>query len=226
MREPFGGWTEQAFDVLLRLEGEPSTAERERHRGDRERLVRRPMIALLCDIADANPALENFSVWGFRKELWWWQHQGAVIRIARNVEISLRLDLDGFRVAGGWYYPDPGRVPLFRHAVADEESGPRLADALSRLGEQGYTTDGDLMTRMPRGYDATHPRASLLRHRSLRAARMVGTEQDLHSASLVDVVLDAAAELGPFLGWFARHVSGPAIEDRDATRVASEVPRG
>ena len=35
------------MDVLWQLQGEPTHATRERHRADRERLVRQPMIALL-----------------------------------------------------------------------------------------------------------------------------------------------------------------------------------
>ncbi len=89
------------MDVLWQLQGEPTHATRERYRADRERLVRQPMIALLNEIADTDPRYEDFSVWHYRTDSWWWQHQGAVIRLGRKIEISLRFALDGLLIQGG-----------------------------------------------------------------------------------------------------------------------------
>ncbi|MFB6940508.1 MULTISPECIES: DUF2461 family protein [unclassified Streptomyces] len=209
MSGAFSGWTEQAFELLLRLEGAPSREAREKLRKDRERLVRQPMIALLNDVADADRAYEDFSVWGFRKDPWWWQHQAAEIRIARNVRIGLRFDLDGLRIKGGWDYPDPGQIPLFRTAVAARESGSELVRAVEALEARGYEITGDVMQRVPRGHDAGHPHAALLRHRSVSAARPLGGDCAQHTAALVDSVLVAAEELAPLLSWLARHVTVP-----------------
>ncbi|WP_327365454.1 DUF2461 family protein [Streptomyces sp. NBC_01217] len=214
MSRAFSGWTEQAFELLLRLEGMPSQEAREKRRKDRERLVRQPMIALLNDVADADGAYEDFSVWGFRKDPWWWQHQAAVIRIARNVEIGLRFDLDGLRIRGGWSYPDPGQVPLFRAAVAAQGSGPELVRAIGTLEERGYEITGDTMKRVPRGHDAGHPRADLLRYRSVRAARPLGGDCAQDTSALVGAVLEAAKELEPLLSWLAGHVSVPGSARR------------
>ncbi|MDH6697471.1 DUF2461 family protein [Streptomyces griseoviridis] len=203
----FNGWTEQAFEVLLRLEGDPPPRLRESLRRDREVHVRQPMIALLNDVADAVPALDDFSVWGFRKEIWWWQHQSAVIRIARQVEIGLRFDLDGLHLKAGWHYPDPGQVPRYRAAVAALTSGTDLAELVARLAADGYEITGDLMRRVPRGTPADHPRAELLRHRSLLAARPLVTDTAALTPSAVDRVTAAARELAPFLTWLAHHVA-------------------
>ncbi|MEU1296547.1 DUF2461 family protein [Streptomyces sp. NPDC005840] len=203
----FSGWTEQAFEVLLRLEGDPPPALRESLRRDREVHVRKPMIALLNDVADAVPALDDFSVWGFRKEIWWWQHQSAVIRIARQVEIGLRFDLDGLHLRAGWHYPDPGQIPRYRAAVAALTSGADLADLVGRLAATGYEITGDLMKRVPRGTPADHPRAELLRHRSLLAARPLVTDDAALTPAATDRLIAAARELGPFLSWLAHHVA-------------------
>ncbi|MER5554690.1 DUF2461 family protein [Streptomyces sp. NPDC002793] len=210
MTGAFNGWTERAFDVLLRLEGDPPRESRENLRGERELYVRQPMIALLNDVADANPALDDFSVWGFRKESWWWQHQCAVIRIARQVEIGLRFDLDGLHLKAGWHYPDPGQVPRYRAAVTAEDSGAVLADLTDTLLEQGYEITGDLMKRVPRGLPADHPRACLLRHRSLLAVRPLAGDDIALTPAAVDHALKAAHELTPLLTWFGRHVAGSA----------------
>jgi hypothetical protein len=100
MRGQFTGWPEQAMDVLWQLQGEPAHAIRERHRADRERLVRQPMIALLNEVADTDPRYEDFSVWHYRTDSWWWQNQSAVIRLGRKIEIGLRFSVDGLRIQG------------------------------------------------------------------------------------------------------------------------------
>ncbi|MFJ2401391.1 DUF2461 family protein [Streptomyces xanthochromogenes] len=202
----FTGWPPEAFDVLLRLQGEPPQALREECRKDRERLVRKPMIALLNDIADTSAEYEDFSVWHYRTNAWWWQHQGAVIRLARNIEMGLRFDLDGLRIQGAWWYPFPEQIKVFRQAVAAEGSGPQLVAIVDELRARDYEVTGDLMKRIPRGYPPGHPRAELLQHRSLVAARPLGCDAWLHTPQTLDVVLDAIGELGDMMSWLVRHV--------------------
>ncbi|MER7645331.1 DUF2461 family protein [Streptomyces sp. NPDC126522] len=206
----FAGWPEQAMDVLWQLQGEPSHTTRERCRADRERLVRQPMIALLNAVADADARYEDFSVWHYRTTSWWWQHQGAVIRLGRKIEIGLRFDLDGLRIQGAWWYPDPGQVDMFRRAVVSEGSGRELSAIVEEVRKKGYDISGDVMTRPPRGYPTDHSRAELLRHRSLIAARPLGCERWLHTSEAVDRVLAAAADLDALLMWLVRHVKSTA----------------
>ncbi|MER7723685.1 DUF2461 family protein [Streptomyces sp. NPDC096323] len=203
----FGGWPEQAMDVLARLQGEPARETRERCRADRERLVRQPMIDLLNDVADADARYEDFSVWHYRTNSWWWQNQGAVIRLGRKVEIGLRFSLEGLRIQGAWWYPDRGQVDAYRRAVAAEGSGRELSALVDAVRNKGYEISGDLMKRPPRGYPADHARADLLGHRSLIAARSFGDGEWLHTPEAVERVLAAAADLDPLLTWLARHVT-------------------
>lgn len=210
MRAQFTGWPEQAMDVLWQLQGEPTHATRELFRADRERLVRQPMIALLNEVADTNPRYEDFSVWHYRTDSWWWQHQSAVIRLGRKIEIGLRFGLDGLRIQGAWWYPDPGQVDMFRKAVASEGSGRELSAIVEDVREKGYDISGDVMKRPPHGYPTNHSRTNLLRHRSLIAARPLGCEEWLHTAEAVDRVLSAAADLDALLMWLVRHVKRAA----------------
>lgn len=147
MRGQFTGWPEQAMDVLWQLQGEPTHATRERYRADREGLVRQPMIALLNEVADTDPRYEDFSVWHYRTDSWWWQHQGAVIRLGRKIELGLRFSLDGLRIQGAWWYPDPGQVDMFRKAVASEGSGRELSAIVEDVRKKGYDISGDVMKR-------------------------------------------------------------------------------
>ncbi len=201
----FRGWPTKAYEVLLALGGEPSLQTRERVRRDREVLVRQPMIDLLNDLADADPWYEDFAVWRYASTAYWWQNQCAIVRVARNVEIGFRLNVDGLRIGATWSYAGPDQITLFRAAAAADESGRSLAGLVASLAADGHEIGGDVMKRVPRGYPADHPRAGLLKHRSLIAAR------ELESDAVRDVepVYRCCERLRPLLDWLAEHtISG------------------
>jgi uncharacterized protein (DUF2461 family) len=197
----FHGWPEQAYEVLLQLEGEPSRQTREAIRRSREKLVRQPMIDLLNDLADADPWYEDFAVWHYASTAYWWQNQCATVRVASKIEIGFRFNLDGLRVKAFWWYGSPEQIALFRAAVAADSSGRTLADLVSSLAADGHEIVGDVMKRPPRGYPADHPRAGLLRYRSLAAAR----ELESDAIRSVEPVYRACERLRPLLGWLASH---------------------
>jgi hypothetical protein len=198
----FHGWPEHAYAVLLTLEGEPSGETRERVRRDREEYVRQPMIDLLNDLADVDPWYEDFAVWRYASTAWWWQNQCAVVRVARNIEIGFRFNLNVLRISAAWWYAGAEQIAAFRAATAADESGSTLEDLVSSLAADGHEILGDVMKRIPRGYPADHSRADLLKHRSLIAAR------NLESDAVGDVepAYQACERLRPLLVWLAEHV--------------------
>jgi uncharacterized protein (DUF2461 family) len=198
----FHGWPEQAYAVLLQLGGDPSRETRERVRRDREVHVRQPMIDLLNDLADRDCWYEDFAVWRYASTAYWWQNQCAIVRVARNVEIGFRFSLDGLRIAAGWRYASSPQIALFRAAVAADASGRGLENFISSLAADGHEILGDVMMRVPRGYPADHPRAVLLRHRSLIAVRELESE----AVDDVEPVHDACQRLRPLLGWLAERL--------------------
>ncbi|TQJ06708.1 DUF2461 family protein [Kribbella jejuensis] len=206
MTGAFAGWPRSAFDVLLQLEGEPSADVRQRFKREREDLVRQPMIELLNTVADADPAYEDFAVWGYGKVLLRaWQRQGAIVRVSRNIEYGVGFDLDGLHISLAWWYAPSEQIERYRAAVADQGSGPRLVAILNKL--EGYQITGDLMKRPPRGYAADHPRADLLRHRSLIASRSLGCDEWVHTPAAADRVLAALDQLRPLSRWLVTKVS-------------------
>ncbi|GAB3740417.1 DUF2461 family protein [Microlunatus parietis] len=208
----FTGWPATAYDVLLELDGDPPAAVRQRCRRDRERLVRRPMIALLQDLADLDESCDDFSVEGFVSPHYGrWQHQLAAIRYARNVTVGLRFDLDGLCLSGNWWPAEPDHLQRYRDAITDEISGSALVDLLHRLPEPVRPLIGGPMKRLPRGVPAGHPRADLLRLRSLTTELPLGSEDWLHTAEALDHVAGAVQQLRPFTSWFVSHVTGCPI---------------
>jgi hypothetical protein len=202
----FTGWPVEAFDVLTRLEGDPSPSDRELVRAERESLVRAPMVQLLRDLADRDETYADHGVWRYGTTVWWWQHQSAVIRIDRNVEIGVGFDLDGLRVQGAWWYGPPEQRERYRAATAGRP-GAQLQRIVDHLRSRSFEITGDLMVRVPRGYPADHSRAELLRHRSLIAVRRLGVGAWLHDERALDRLEATAVELRPLLEWLCDHVT-------------------
>jgi uncharacterized protein (DUF2461 family) len=200
----FRGWPEQAYAVLLQLGGEPSRETRERVRRDREAQVRQPMIDLVSDLAVMDSWYEDFAVWRYASTAYWWQNQSAIVRVARHVDIAFRFSLDGLGIKAAWWYADPEQIARFRAAVAAVGSGRELAELVQALDTRGHEIGGDVMKRVPRGYPADHPRAGLLRHRSLTAAR----ELETSAVRDAEPVYRVCEQLRPLLSWFATHTAG------------------
>ncbi|MGC4938662.1 DUF2461 family protein [Kribbella sp. DT2] len=208
MTDVFEGWPRSAFDVLLQLEGEPSAEVRRQCRRDREELVRVPMVKLLDAMASADPAYEDFAVWRYGGVLMEaWQRQHAIVRMARNVELGVRFDLDGLEIALSWWYAPPEQIERYRAAVAGPGSGPRLVAILRKLEREGYEISGDVLKRPLRGHPVDHPRATLLRHRSVIASQGLGCEDWIHTREAADRVLAAFTELRPLTRWLVKNVA-------------------
>ncbi|MFC6157255.1 DUF2461 family protein [Kribbella jiaozuonensis] len=207
MTAGFDGWPTGAFDVLLRLEGEPSADVRRECRREREELVRRPMVGLLNAVADADPAYEDFAVWGCGDVLLdAWQRQRAIVRLGRSVELGVRFDLDGLEVGLAWWYAPSEQIERYRGAVADDGSGQRLVGILRKLERDGFVISGELLKRPLRGYPVDHPRAELLRRKSVVASRGLGCEEWIHTSAAADRVLAAFQQLRPMARWLVTNV--------------------
>lgn len=75
------------------------------------------------------------------------------------------------------------------------------------LREDGYAIGGDQLKTSPRGYERDHPRADLLRHRSLTASRHHGTPDWLDTPEVVDCVVDDWRAYRPLMEWLRDHVA-------------------
>src|SRR5436305_1985332 len=156
-------WPDKAAERAVRA---ATPALETMRRGDRN-----PMIDLLNDMAEGEPFYEDFSVWGYASTAFWWQNKCATVRAGRHVEIAFRFNLDGLHVKAAWWNADPDQIAQFRSAVAAAESGSELEGLLARLARSDHAILGDVMKRVPRGMPADHPRAGLLKHRSLLVGR-------------------------------------------------------
>jgi uncharacterized protein (TIGR02453 family) len=102
---------------------------------------------------------------------------------------------------GIYVLPKP-LIPRYRDAVTESERGQKLSKAIARVTSAGpYTIGGEHYRRVPRGYDASHPRADLLRHNGLYAAYRTAIPEELHTSAVVDYCFDRYADMSPLHYW-------------------------
>jgi len=85
----------------------------------------------------------------------------------KPVALYLQLGAETF-AAAGHYQLQPEPLAKFRRAVADPTRGPELAKLVRSLEKKGFVIDAAArLVRVPRGFDADHPLADLLKLKGL-----------------------------------------------------------
>jgi uncharacterized protein (TIGR02453 family) len=110
----------------------------------------------------------------------------------------------GLYVASGLYHPSREDLARVRAAIADQGTGPELEAILRRAAAKGLEPYLDPLRRMPRDWPADHPRAGLLKARSLVLNRQHGRAPWLHTPELLDHLLADWEAMIPFNRWLER----------------------
>lgn len=74
-------------------------------------------------------------------------------------------------IGGGLYAPDPATLHAVRSHIASEHRRLSTLVAAKPFRSLLGAMQGDRVSRMPRGFDAEHPAADVLRHKQFLAAR-------------------------------------------------------
>ena len=98
----------------------------------------------------------------------------------------LRLTPDRVQLGAGRYAFDKATLEAFRAAVADEGRGTALERALEEVRAKGAEVGGAHYKRVPRGFDADHARADLLRYNALHAWIEESFPLEAHTAEFVE----------------------------------------
>ena len=110
----------------------------------------------------------------------------------------------GLYVASGLYHPSREDLARVRAAIADQGTGPELEAILRRAAAKGLDLWLDPLQRMPRDWPADHPRAGLLKARSLVLNRQHERAPWLSTAELLDHLLADWKAMIPFNRWLER----------------------
>ena len=120
------------------------------------------------------------------------------------------LSSEGLYAGSGYYQFAPDQLERYRVAVADARRGSAFAKAVDALRRQRYEVGArEAMKRVPRGYDADHPRADLLKLKGIHVGRSFGAPKWLHKPAARDKIVDAWQDAAPVNRWLDRNV-GPS----------------
>jgi uncharacterized protein (TIGR02453 family) len=116
----------------------------------------------------------------------------------------------GLYLAGGVWHPARPELERLRAAIADDRRGPELAALVRHAAAHGLEPGLDPLLRVPRPYPRDHPRAELLRARSVTLRRQHERAPWLVTAELLERVVEGWRALVPLNRWLDETFNGSA----------------
>ncbi|WP_433166952.1 DUF2461 domain-containing protein [Kribbella sp. CA-247076] len=201
----FTGFPAAALDFYDDLEMDNTKSFWTANKHVYEESVRAPMTALLAELEEEFGTAKLFrpyrDVRFARDKTPYKTHQGAFIDVAPSTGWYVQISAPGVRVGAGFYEASAERLGRLRAAIDDDRRGKQLERLLADLTAAGWTVGGDRLKTSPRGYDATHPRIELLRHKSLTVGKSYGFEPVIHTPALTTHIRHDWQATKPLLTW-------------------------
>ncbi len=201
----FQGFPVAAFEFYDDLEYDNSREFWQAHKGTYDVAVRGPMEALTGALEEEFGPAKIFRPYRdvrFSKDKTPYKtHQGAYVATGPATGWYVQVSADGVYVGAGFYDASSERLAALRSAIDDDRTGPELEAIVADLVTAGWEVGGDRLKTAPRGYDVTHPRIELLRHKSIHLGKPYGVDPDVHTPALADRIRRDWRESKPFLDW-------------------------
>jgi uncharacterized protein (TIGR02453 family) len=206
----FRGWPEDFQRFFIGLELDNSKRYFEANRRVYEESVRGPMLALVESLeGDYGPG----KVFRPNRDIRFSKDKSPYkTNIAATVGMGAKggyvsLDARGLMVASGRYELPPDQLGNYRKKAASESTGTSLAGVVAQLEKAGYEIGGEALKRVPAGWPQEHPRAKLLRHKSLYAWKNLGLQPWLGSAAARTRIVKVFVDAQPLNEWFDRNLA-------------------
>jgi uncharacterized protein (TIGR02453 family) len=133
--------------------------------------------------------------------------QGAFASVQEGVGFYLQVSADGLLVGGGYHSHTPAQLARFRNSVVASGTGEALRRIVEAVSAAGFMVEGEKLKTVPRGYPQDHPRAELLKHKSLSAATDLGQPAWLATPAAAQEIAALWDELRPLVDWVGRHAA-------------------
>ncbi len=202
----FTGFPEGALDFYEDLEADNSRAFWTGHLDVYESCVRVPMMelsdALAEEFGDAKVFRPHRDVRFSKDKSPYKTYQDMFVPLGPALGWYLRVSAPGVTVGAGFYDALPDKLRALREVIAGPR-GTELQELVDPLVEQGFTVGGEKVATVPRGYDKSHPRIELLRHKSFHVTRSYGFERVIHTPELLDAVRNDWRSCRPLVEWLA-----------------------
>jgi len=207
MAATFSGIPTAALDFYEDLEADNTKAFWTAHKQVYDDQVKAPMTELATALAPEFGEPKLFRPYRdvrFAKDKTPYKtHQGIWFdESSRYVHVSAA----GLFLAAGYWSTSSEQVARLRSAIADDHTGPALERAVAEVAAKGMTLGGHQLTRVPSGFDKEHPRAELLRYKTLTASRDYGSPAWLATPRAKTEITKAFRALAPLVAWLDQHV--------------------
>ena len=198
----FTGWPAAALEFFVGLEADNSRAYFLAHKEQYETAVKAPFLALSEEITKEFGPLHLFRPnrdTRFAKDKSPYKTAAAAVTEGKGgASYYVQISAEGLYVGSGYYHLASDQLERFRNAVADNRRGAPFATAVEALRKQKYSVDSrESLKRVPRGFDADHPRAELLRMKGMHVGRDFSAPKWLHTAGARDRILKTGATPRP-----------------------------
>ncbi len=208
----FTGIPIAALDFYEDLEDDNSKSFWTAHKSTYDESVRAPLEALATALEPSYGPAKIFRPYRdvrFSKDKTPYKtHQGAWFgETSRYLQVAAA----GLLLAGGYWHTSSAQVERLRRGVADDVAGPQLERVLAALRRKGLEVGEDQLTRVPSGYPKDHPRAQLLRYKSITARRELGAPDWLSTPAAKTEIVKVWRKMDPLVAWLDTHV-GPHAE--------------
>jgi uncharacterized protein (TIGR02453 family) len=204
MADEFSGFARDAFTFWKGLEQHNNRDWFQAHKDQYEQAVRRPMQLLIDELA---PLYGPGRLSRINRDMRFQKEKPYKNYLATGIGGSyMSFSKEGLWVGTGMYKPEPAALRQLRGAIADNISGRELTKIIAALARKGFEVDTHArLDKPPRGYDAAHPRADLLRMKDIYVGKLFGL-RDAASANLPREVVKTMTELEPFRVWLRKYV--------------------
>jgi len=203
----FTGIPTAALDFYEDLEADNSKTFWTAHKSVYDDSVKAPIEALAAALADEFGAGKFFRPYRdvrFSKDKTPYKdHQGIWFGESHRY---FHISAAGLFVGGGRWEMATDQIARLRSAVADDRTGTAIEAAIKAAAKSKLEIGGELLTRVPAGYDKDHPREELLRRKSLTLRRDVGAPPWLATAKAKTEVARLFRAMQPFIDWLDQNV--------------------
>lgn len=181
------------------------------HKANYNSQVRDPVLALLAEL---EPRFGPGKVFRPNRDIRFSQDkspyktaQGAFASAQEGVGYYLQVSADGLLVGGGYHSHSPAQLARFRNSVDASGTGESLRHVVDAVAAAGFAVEGEKLKTAPRGYHKDHPRAELLKHKSLSAGMELGQPEWVESPEAAQKISELWDQLRPLVDWVGRHAA-------------------
>ncbi|MEE2523936.1 DUF2461 domain-containing protein [Pseudarthrobacter sp. J75] len=207
----FQGIPAGAFEFYSELEQNNNRQWWQEHEEDYRALVREPLAALLAGL---EPRFGPGKIFRPYRDMRFARDgvplknaQGAFASVQEGVGYYIQISADGLLVGGGYHSNSPAQLARFRNSVDASGTGEALQRVVDSLGSGGFALEGERLKTIPRGYPREHPRAELLKHKTLSARVELDRPEWLGTSAAMGKVGELWEQLRPLVEWVGRHAA-------------------